>query len=285
MRHYLIVTLVLFAASTPQGVLAQEPYDDLEAEAEGIVEEEVEEESPEEFMETTEAPPTKPVEVTEQSASGLTLGLRLGGGYNSMFAPVDPAGATTLLRGSKFTGPSVQLGGQAGLRLSQPTPAISVGIDAGLAYSWMRGRGFAENADRTKRQTITLTTHALRLPVLLMVRASPQGKKVGFRAGAGPEVLLGFASGATVRFEQIDASAPQLFTTPVQHVGVMGLLGVDIAAKGFVIPIEVRTTWDPQVGTSTTERFEDYVSPEQPGSYQVAFNLHLHLTTGVEWSF
>lgn len=276
-----LLLVIAALVSSPQGALAQH-YDDIEAEAEGI--EDVHDADPVDEAEVTPREQTLAATPPPSSRSGYTLGFRAGGGYNTLSTPSDPAGAPTLIDGSTFTGPGLQVGAQAGLLITRPTPRVNVGIDAGILYGFMRGVGYAENADRTQRQTVTLTAHTLRMPLLLAVRTQGDGP-IGLRMGVGPEFLIGMASAATVSFEQIDAPAPALFTTPTRHVGLLGLLGLHYHAERFDIPLELRFTWDPQVGTSTVERFDDYQSPDSPGKYQVAFNLHIHLTTGVEWRF
>lgn len=275
---------------TSRIALAQQGYeDDLEAEAEGYSFEE-EEETARPAKETrveepaAEPEPTPPPDPPNTS-KGYTFGLRVGGGYNRLIRPEDPEGSPTLLYGSPFAGPTFQLGLQAGMPLTHVAQGrVTLGLDLGLAYSYMRGMGYVENAARTQRQSVTLTGHTLRLPLFLMLRSSPEAR-IGVRAGIGPEFLVGLASGATVHYENIDDAPEALQTTPVTHVAIGSLLGIAYQLSNVSIPLEVRFSWDPQVGNSTQTRFEDYQSFDEPGKYQLAFNLHLHFLTGVEWRF
>ena len=215
------------------------------------------------------------------------VGALLGGGYNRLRPPSDPAGQPTLLYGSGFSGLAFQGGARFGRALFRPGEGVALDVDVALAYGSMRGVGFAERdePEGIKRQQIVVRQRALRVPLMLLARGEAP-RRLSWRAGLGAELLLGLSSGATVTFEQIDAEAPPLETTPTQHLGLLAMLGAGVRlSPRLTIPLEARLTWDPQVGDSTVERFEGFESVRRPGAYQIAFDLHLQAVTGLEWHF
>ena len=265
--------------------------DDLEAETNGMAFEEEEVAPPD--QETVREGEAGTAADTTVEAPGLLhtprwhLGPSLGVGYNRLFRPTDPAGSTTLLRGSAFAGGAFQVGARAGYALWKRDVGATLWLDFGAHYGWMRGEGYVENPERTKRQTVKITGHTLRLPLMLRLDHDLSvGSRYAFFVGLGAELLLGLASSAQVLFEQIAADPEPLYTTPVTHIGLLATLGGTVRLRdGLYLPIGLRLTYDPQVKGSTVERFEGYQSIDEPGSYQVAFNLHLHLVTGLEWRF
>ena len=271
--------------------------DDLEAEASGAALDE--EGGGDEVLtpgEIADDEPARQGEETEGVVGGTTtlvpafrwrLGPRIGVGYNRLFQPTDPAGSTTLLRGSAFAGVAFQLGAQAGYALWRRSTSSTLWLDFGAHYGWMRGAGYVENPERTKRQTVKLTGHTLRVPLLLRFdHAIAANPRHALFFGLGAEVLLGLASSAQVLFEQIAADPEPLYTTPVTHIGLLTTLGATLHLRdGLSLPIGLQLTYDPMVRGSTEGRFEGYQSMDEPGAYQVAFNLHLHLVAGLEWRF
>lgn len=299
-----LCALLLLAASSitlavPRDAFAQasdgegdDPFyeDDLEAETSGMSFDEEDVSQGEEMLVegAVEAPPVEP-----PPSTGLLpthrwhAGPSVGVGYNRMARPTDPAGSTTLLRGTAFAGGAFQIGAQAGYALWQRSSTHTLWLDLGAHYGWMRGSGFVENPERTKRQTVKLTGHTLRVPLMFRLdHTLSESSGHALFVGLGAEVLLGLATSAQVLFEQIAADPEPLYTTPVTHIGLLATLGGTFALReGLYLPVGLRLTYDPQVGDSTVERFEGYRSIDEPGSYQVAFDLHLHLVTGLEWRF
>ena len=286
------VILALCLMSTSATARAQDPVyeDDLEAEAAGLefgedeALQDTDLDSGEVLADEVETPP-EPVESVDSADVGWHAGFVVGGGYNRLNQPTDPEGAPTLLYGSSFSGAALQLGVNTGLVLARPTERAAIWIDLGVLYGWMQGIGYAENASRTKRQTVKLSAHTLRIPLLIKY-SHALSSKLDVQLGIGGEFLPGLASKAEVLFEQIAAPPEPLYTKPTTHIGVLMLAGVSVQLKdNLYLPVALRLTYDPQVGSSTLSRFDGYESMENPGQYEVAFNLHTHLTTGLEWRF
>jgi hypothetical protein len=216
---------------------------------------------------------------TAASALDYDLGARLGLNYNILSQPHDPVGAPTLLHGSMFTGTGFNLG------LAARFPFLDLGgpvlaIEADLFYGYHAGTGFA--AFENQKRTVSLSTHAIRVPLLLHLAGPPSETRM--RVGAGVDVFAGLMSASQVVEEGMSSPVVPLETTPVTHLNLAVALGLDLNRGNFVIPFEVRVNWDPFVGKSTVERFEGYQDFDNVGQYQVAFDWQFMFMTGISWS-
>jgi len=282
--NILVFGVVLLGAS---GAQAQEkdPFADEFGEGtKETVEVEVDPDPPAEEPEKKKVEPSEPEEPGSKRSFSerLRVGARVGGSYNHLSRPNDPAGEPTLLYGSVFSGPGLALGAQASL-LATSSPYLDILLELGLLYSFSQGTGFAESLDGSQRQTIRLRSHGMRVPLLLRIASRGEGS-VRLSLLAGPEVLFGLASSATVTNEGITDEPAPLFTTPVTHIGLSAGLGVNVNLGKIRVPLDVRLTWDPMVADSTRERLEGYEDFENPGSYQVGFDTQLLFLLGVEYA-
>ncbi|MEC9442169.1 MAG: hypothetical protein VYE40_13780 [Myxococcota bacterium] len=268
------------------GVQAQEedPFEDEFGESSKPATEEVDEP-------VREAPPEARAEagVEEESTSGkgfasgrLRVGGRIGGSYNQLSRPTDPAGEPTLLYGSVFSGPGFVLGAQASF-LATSSSYLDILLELGLLYGFSQGTGYAESIDGTQRQTIQLRSHGVRVPLLLRLGSRGEGR-VRLSLLAGPELLLGLASSATVTNEGIEDEPQPLYTKPVTHLGLSAGLGLNFNLGKVRVPLDFRLTWDPMMPGSTRERFEDFQDLNNPGTYQVGFDTQLLFLLGVEYA-
>ena len=238
-----------------------------------------------------EDPPVEQPETTEPKGDDDALGVRLlarfGGNYAYLSGPTDPVGEPTLLYGAAYSGWGLQ--GGVGVEW-EILDVIHSDLRVDLVWSQGEVSGLAEDAQAQSRQTIELSSTSLRVPILVQWRSAPAREAADqglvFYAGLGPEVLIGLGSGAVVVNEGIPEDPEPLYTTQVFHVGVSAALGAALMITERVrIPIDARLTWDPFVPRSTRERFEGYVSFEEPGSYQIAYDLQLALSLGVGVDF
>ncbi|MGM0559215.1 MAG: hypothetical protein ACQEVA_22710 [Myxococcota bacterium] len=213
------------------------------------------------------------------SAQDASFGVRVGGSWNALPQPNDPEGEPTLMSGTAFSGLGFQGGFWAGFPLAE-LDGGELRLEAGAMYGRLRGSGFEQRGDA--RREAVIHTNVIRLPVLAVYAASSTGSTS--RIGLGVEPLFGFSSGATVTIENSDEAVEPLYTTPVTHLGLTALLGYDFAVDdGIAIPLELRVTYDPMVGSSTLDRFQDYSRPSNPGDYEAAFTWQFLLTTGVSF--
>lgn len=216
---------------------------------------------------------------SEVEAFEYDLGARVGVNYNVLTQPHDPVGEPTLLYGSMFTGTGLTFGVAAKTPVYDfGGPVLAVEID--LFYSQHKGQGFA--AFEEQRRTVTISTHTLRIPLLLHLAGPPSQTRM--RVGAGVDLIAGLASASEVVEENIPGNVTPLETTPTTHLTLTGVLGLDWNAGNFIIPVEFRLNWNPFVGQSTPERFEGFQDSDNIGQYQVAFDWQFMFMTGISWS-
>lgn len=216
---------------------------------------------------------------TEVEAFDYDLGARVGVNYNVLTHPNDPVGEPTLLYGSMFTGTGLTLG------LAAKTPVYDFGgpvlaVELDLFYGQHKGQGFA--AFEEQRRTVTISTHTVRVPLLLHLAGPPNQTRM--RIGAGVDLIAGITSASVVVEENIPGNVTPLETTPTTHVTLTTVLGLDLNAGSFSLPFEFRLNWNPFVGPSTPERFEGFQDSDNIGQYQVAFDWQFMFMTGISWS-
>ncbi len=212
----------------------------------------------------------------------VRLGVRGVGNYSILSAPSDPAGDPTLLSGAAFTG----FGGGGGLASMFFLSKISAGdlyLALDLLYIAHSASGKAEAPATDQRRTATLKSSIIHAPLHLGIRAKTDS--IGYRISLGPELLLGLGSASQVDQENIPEPPQPLFTTPVTHIGLSANLGFDIDFTDWVIPLDVRFVYDPNVPTSTKDRFDNYESANSPGNYQVAYDYQVFVSIGVDRLF
>lgn len=216
---------------------------------------------------------------TPAHAQDARIGVRAAGVWSALPQPDDARGEPTLMSGTAFSG----TGFGGGLWASIPLTEFSSGalnLEAGALYSVLRGSGFEQRGDA--RREALLKTRVIRVPILAVY--ATQSADSTSRVGLGVEPLFGIWSGAEVTTENTSETPEPLFTTPVTHLGLSALLGYDIAVSdGIAVPLELRVTYDPMVGRSTLERFQDFDSASNPGEYEAAFRWQLLFSTGVSF--
>lgn len=208
----------------------------------------------------------------------LEVGARAGASFGWLYRPEDPVGAPTLLYGTAFRGAGFMVGPTARAALWKGSGA-KVSARADLLYGFQSGAGFAEDVEQGGRIDAVLRAHSLRLPV--MVELSNAWDAGGLSLAAGPELVLGVASSATI---DQDGRQSEMQTRSPSYVGAAMALGYTLDRGALKIPVELNATWNPFVAASTFERFEGYQSFEQPGRYTAAFNWQLMLSVGARWS-
>ena len=223
----------------------------------------------------------------EGAASGerkLAVAARIGGMYNALGKPTDPAGEPTLLYGTAFTGGGFVVGAGIVYGLGSGSAGdLSLTFDA--LYAGMSGTGYAQTADGTQRQELTLGLQMLRLPLMLRLSSTPDGEEsLVLNLGLGAEVLFGLASSASLVSQGVDPAPAPLNTVPTTHIGATAAFGASWRTPAWSLPVEVRLTWDPMVEGSTRSRFDSFQSAEQPGNYQVAFDWQVLFMAGLEYN-
>jgi len=215
----------------------------------------------------------------------VRLGARAVIGFNQLAPPEDPAGEPTLLSGAGFSGLGIGGGLSAQIQLAQASFGdVYLEIDA--LYVVHSADGSASSPATQQSRKIEFKANTVHAPALIGI-AQRRGRMT-YRFAMGPELLLGMGTSSTVTEENLPGDPQPLLTTPVTHVGITGLIGFDYAlTSDWVLPIEIRVTWDPSIGTSTVDRFDNYRDPNNPGSYQVAFNWFVSAVIGfdrlIEW--
>jgi len=210
-------------------------------------------------------------------AQELLVGGRAGGSWVQRSQPNDPEGEPTVLFGTAFTGYGIAVGGTLQRELTKvgQNPLL---LDADLLISYRRALGFAESRTTNARRELILMTTAVQLPIL--IGFGIRGTSTLLQFSAGPELLAGITSGSATRQTGVEGVPDSLETRPAIHLGVTGKLGMMFDAAGGKLPIDLRLTYDPFVARSTRDRFDNYVSAENPGRYGVAFNWQALVTVG-----
>lgn len=214
-------------------------------------------------------------------ARELAVSAKLGANWSVLNQPEDPRGEPTLLSGSAFDGAGFT-GGATGHYYLGEFKGAAFELEGGLLYSFQRGEGFEGVANSAAKRTLTLSTHVLRIPLMVFLKTSQAPD--GFRVGAGLVPTLGIQSAATVVIENSDQPVEPLQTYPALHLGLSAALGYDIPIDAQMsIPLEVHAVWDPFVAKTTRERFDDFKSLQDPGKYQVAFDWQFFFMTGLRY--
>lgn len=214
-------------------------------------------------------------------AHELAVSAKIGGNWSVLNQPEDLRGEPTLLSGSAFDGAGFT-GGATGHYYLGEFKGATFELEGGLLYSFQRGEGFEGVANSPEKRTLTLSTHVLRIPLLVFLKSGPAPD--GFRVGAGLVPALGMQSAATVVVEHSDQPVEPLDTYPALHLGLSAALGYDLPIDSELsIPLELHVVWDPFVANTTRERFDDFKSLEDPGKYQVAFDWQFFFMTGLRY--
>lgn len=209
----------------------------------------------------------------------LEAGVVTGASWNVLGEPLDPADSYTFLWGSAFKGPGVLLGANGLLELAEVEGA-SIGLSADVLYGYHRGAGYADH-QYGGRIDVQFSTHVLRFP--LMVHLKDAERTTGPTFGVGIEPIFGIRSGATVELTDLDHPVDPVYTTPTATVTGVVNLGFDIDLDEYIVPLGARVSLNPFMPDSTEERFDGFSSPDEPGDYQVGFDVQFMLTAGVRW--
>lgn len=222
---------------------------------------------------------------TGQALEGESLSLQVGGttgaSWNQLSRPMDPEGSYTLLWGSAFTGYGGLVGATGQVELAR-VDGTSINVATDVLYGYHRGDGYAADDETGGRIDVKLSTHKLRVP--LMVRVKDASRTTGPTLAAGIEPSFGVRSAATVTLTDIDDPIQPLETTPTVEVAGVVELGFDIDVDDYIVPLAARVVWNPFVPNATEDRFEGFDSPQQPGDYRVEFDVQIMVMAGVRWS-
>ncbi len=212
----------------------------------------------------------------------VRLGVRGVANYSVLSGPTDAAGDPTLLSGAAFTGFGGG-GGLAGMFFLSKISAGDIYLALDLLYVAHSATGKAEAPATDQRRTATLKSNILHAPLHLGLRAKSDA--IGYRVSLGPELLLGLGSASQVDQENIPEPPQPLFTTPVTHVGLSANVGFDIDFSDWIVPIDVRFVYDPNIPASSRDRFDNFESASAPGNYQVGYDYQVFVSVGVDRLF
>ncbi|MEO1269358.1 MAG: hypothetical protein AAFX99_14805 [Myxococcota bacterium] len=210
------------------------------------------------------------------------IGLRFGLNYSILGRPDDDPDDPTLLSGSAFTGPGFVIGPSweiVGLGL----PMFS--LETGLLYTRSTATGFEER-DTLKRD-ILLEVTTLRLPLWFKIRAEAVSfGPVRLVAGVGVDALIGVTSASTVREDNVPATevSTELETMSVTAFHLGALAGLELDLDEIVVPIMVHGSFNPGVGASTTDRYQDYGGAADPGPYRMEFDYEVLVLLGIMYA-
>lgn len=214
------------------------------------------------------------------TAEPLLLGGKLGLNYSELLAPTDPQGEPTVLFGTAFSGFGFQVGGSARYEVAQLAFSDLI-ASADLMFAYQRGRGFAESRVTDARRTVAFHSLGLQLPVLVGLSFSGEGERPSkFDIAVGPSLLAGLSAGSSTKSTGDTEEAPALPVRPVTHVGLTAHAGVVLDIGDAWLPVDVRLTWNPMVAKSTRDRFDNFVSLDEPGRYAAAFSWSLSVSVG-----
>ncbi len=218
----------------------------------------------------------------EALALDLDVGARIGGNWSILARPSDPVGEPTVLHGSAFSGFGFTVGPTASTEIYRFEGAARLLLSADLLYSIHSGSGYAEHSVSDQKRTITYSTHTARIPIL--VHLAGHRREAGLRLGAGPELIMGLSSKSEVVEENIPGQPEAFQTVPKTYLAGTFMLAFDYYQPKYSIPLEARFTWNPFVGKSTKDRFENYEDFNNPGSYQAVFSWQILFMTGLSWN-
>ena len=213
-------------------------------------------------------------------ASELEAGLLVGGNRNYLTTPNDPVGTYTFLWGSNFVGMGVTAGATAAYPLMEPGSMALMGT-ADLLYGYHRGAGFARHEASGGQIDVTLSTHVVRLP--LMVHLATSRTSSSPRLGLGVEPIVGMMSSSTIELTDVNAQVRPVDTTPTMSAALLFGVGFDLRRDGMTIPIDFRVAYNPFVASSSEERFEGFASREEPGELRLTFDWQFMVSTGARW--
>jgi hypothetical protein len=206
----------------------------------------------------------------------VELGLLLGGGFYHLNAPEDPAGATTFLFGSAFSGGGFTVGPSAAFELM---PWLGLGVD--LLFSTVEVTGNAESGDL--RREVSFSEQTLRLDLLARLILPLEQPEIDI--GLGVELALPLASGVSESVTGFDPGAdPPLESTSSVWVLPLAHLGVSIRLGRVTIPLALRLGWNPAYPDTTAERFETFASVEEPGPFTVGVDWYVGGLVGVRFA-
>lgn len=215
----------------------------------------------------------------------IEIGARIGTGWNLLPQPDDPPGSPTLVSGTAFTGGSFLIGPTGTLRLFE-SEEITLKFSADLLYGYHRGAGFAERSDGPRIDLI-LVAHLLRAP--LMVEVSHQATRLSPTVALGLEPVLGLGSSSTSEQRGFDA-VDELQTRAKSSISLLFALGAALHLDKIIVPLDLRFSFNPFVGTSTEARFDslDVIDEEngeyRAGTFQVAYTWQIMATTGFRFT-
>lgn len=218
----------------------------------------------------------------EAYALDLDVGARVGGNWSILERPTDPVGEPTVLHGSAFSGFGFTIGPTVSTEVYRFDGAARLLLSADLLYSIHSGSGYAEHSGSGQKRTISYSTQTARFPVL--VHLAGHRRETGLRLGVGPELIMGLSSKSEVVEKNIPGQPEEFKTIPKTYLAGTLMLAFDYYQPRYSIPLEARFTWNPSVGKSTKDRFDNYEDFDNPGSYQAVFSWQILFMTGFNWN-
>jgi len=208
---------------------------------------------------------------------GLTvdLGVLVGGGFNQINGPRDPANSNTFLYGSAFSGGGYVFGASTELDFGS-----FVGLQTDLLFTGTSLMGYAE-AGSAKRE-VTVDELSLQLTTLVTFTIDLPNPDIVF--GLGPAFAFGLDAAVT---EVITGFEPETLD-PLQPDTVPWLffvtqVGLTIDVGPVEIPVIFRMGWNPFYPDTTSERFSAFESADDPGPWTVGFDWQIDGLAGVRF--
>jgi len=206
----------------------------------------------------------------------IALDLRLGLNRSILTAPDDPVGAPQFMSGTAFNGFGFAAEGGARVGFWR-----YLALRLSLALSYDRATGH-EDAGAWRRD---LSMEVLRLRVPIVVSGGYHHEAFRVEAGLGPEIAIPVWVGASLEERNLGEEPP--FPLGVKTRMALGLaLAVDGAVRVtdlVWIPLGVRVSYFPRVGTTSPSRFDAFESMAVPGRLWVDYDWTVVITSGVSF--
>jgi hypothetical protein len=206
----------------------------------------------------------------------IEVGLLFGPGFFHVNSPQDPAGSTTFLYGSSFTGVGLMVGGAGSIDLSE-----LLGLEVDLLFATTSVTGFAEDAGA--RREVTFGEDSVRLVLLptgILRAGSPE-----LRLGLGAELSVAVRSAVLEELVGIDPSDEEILTTTHSTwIHLVSQVAAHFDLGDFELPLVLRLGWNPFYPDTTNERFDGFQSADDPGSFRVGVDWYAAVFSGVRFS-
>ncbi len=215
-----------------------------------------------------------PSQAFADDTSTLAIGPTIGLNRSILTSPNDATGEPVFMSGSAFNG----FGATGGLSARYALKPF-LALEADLLLSQDRATGFEERSGQ--RREMSISTLRLRLPITL--QGTWGNDTLRFQGGLGAELALPLSSSTELTEESIPvAEGMELAVEAPLGIGATLSLGTALrVSESMWIPTTLRATWFPGVASTSSERFDGFVSPSEPGTFQIAYDWTVIWSAGV----